>query len=176
MFGILFDYKDDIFYDHDKHRFKDGWHYISWANAHGMTFTGAYIRFTLGLNDDSTYHLCEKINRSHETGTLYPKANMTLMPIDSQDADEDIYEHFNDALKAQNIYVNAHNIVFDMRHYEYCKGNGDYVYMIKNAYNLSFSQGQNQNWYVLLSNYYRDNKNDCLNYSYALRNYFLDKI
>lgn len=57
------------------------------------------------------------VDQNGETGTLYPDANITIMPSGVFE-DEDIYKHFGDAVEAQRL-IKAESIIFDFRFYNY---------------------------------------------------------
>lgn len=146
-------------------------HYISWTpnanNVGAFCFSAsgysslscayAIVSQEMGFSERETVDLFRMIDSANETGTLYPKANITIMPNARPYSDEEIYKHFNDALKAQNQFVKASNIIFDMSSYGYYNtkagmvDNGEYFYMIKHAYDSSriFVGDSSTNWFVI---------------------------
>ncbi len=125
-------------------------HYISWTpfnplsatNYSQMDYVDAIVRFSApGVTPEELYR---RIDFSNETGTLYPKANITIMPSYRQPySDDEIYRHFNDAMKVQNQYIHAKNVIFDMRNYSYINphtkkpDDEEYIKMISNAASLN---------------------------------------
>lgn len=101
-------------------------HYISWTPYNPLSVTGyskmswVYAiasRSLPGIDLDKAF---QTIDLSNETGTFFPHANITIMPSYGQPySDEIVYKHFNDAMKTQNQFIHADNILFDMRNYAY---------------------------------------------------------
>lgn len=144
-------------------------HYISWTpyagSWGGYKLTGYtsmawsyYITFsTLGISEMEAIRYFREIDAKSETGTFYPKANMTIMPNCRNYSDQEIYTHFNDALKCQHNLVRSMNVIFDMRNYTYHfpdtgkASNNEYVYMIKCAYLRNMYFMPLVNYFVLVS-------------------------
>jgi hypothetical protein len=79
-----------------------------------------YAILYTNLPDLNTDELFRKVDMSDEVCTLYPRANITIIPTyRAEYSDEEIYRYFHDAMKAQRMYINADNIIFDMRYYFY---------------------------------------------------------
>ena len=106
--------------------FQKSIHYISWTPFNprsvtgysSMDFVDYIVRQNTGVSNPE--YLYREIDSKNETGTLYPKANITIMPSYNQPyEDQEIYKHFNDAMKVQIQYIKADYIIFDMRNYEY---------------------------------------------------------
>lgn len=96
--------------------------------------------------------LYRTIDRENETGTLYPKVNITIMPSWRAYSDEIIRHHFDDVIKAQNEYVRAKSIIFDMRNYGYVNNNDEMTLsMISRCESLMNFKGNGGQIYVLLS-------------------------
>ena len=111
-------------------------HYISWAIP-GLTFSAFFCEMALkNSNDNSSYQdLFMKINYKQETGTLYPYANMTFLPMESENygylAEHSIVHHrgyytrkertahFKDAFIANRDYIKASKIYVDCRDIEH---------------------------------------------------------
>ena len=101
-------------------------HYISWTPCHDMSVSGyaslsfVYAIVYTNLPDLNTDKLFREVDMSDEVCTLYPRANITIIPTHrGAYSDEEIYRHFHDAMKAQHTYINVDNIIFDMRYYCY---------------------------------------------------------
>lgn len=145
--------------------FKKSIHYISWTPYSTLSVTG-YSRMTYvdaivrsDLPDINPEELYRRIDFLNETGTLYPKVNITIMPSYRQPySDEEIYRHFNDAMKAQNLYIHADNIIFDMRNYSYISpytnqpNDKEYIRMIYHNHSSSCILGDKRNTYVIMLN------------------------
>ena len=109
-------------------------HYISWTPYSSWSISGyssltwVYAVVTRKLSEKEAIAVFYEVDRNNETGTLYPAHNITIMPSRMQPySDGEIYQHFNDAMKAQNEYIHAKNIVFDMRNYHYINPKTDHV-------------------------------------------------
>ncbi|MDR1384478.1 MAG: hypothetical protein LBJ67_11650 [Planctomycetaceae bacterium] len=69
--GLDYPYQDNLFRKHV--------HYVSWAIP-GLTFAQSTMElFVKGI--ENAKDMMFKINHQAETGTLYPVANITLMPV-----------------------------------------------------------------------------------------------
>jgi hypothetical protein len=103
-------------------------HYVSVAMP-GLTFASANVEFAVGFNIGQRNDFMMTVNRAKETGTLYPKANITLLPSPSasyggmdsntyNDGDysaEEVCAHILDAFKANSQYVKSKKMYFDFR-------------------------------------------------------------
>lgn len=159
-------------------------HYISWIPYHVMSVTDyaamSYIyaiaaKNLPGINIDEAFRT---IDNSNETGTFFPKANITIMPSYRQPySDEIVYKHFDDVMKAQNQLIHTENMIFDMRYYEYINphtNRGDdkeYLEMIEHStvLNNTFSSmtgSKKTNYYVILLREY-ENRNVRFQYANA---------
>lgn len=110
---------------------KDGSsHYISWAIP-GLTFATEFCKS--GLNNNATNYkdLFAKINIARETGTLYPQANMTFLPVekanyymgteihyDGEYTAEEKLSHMKDVLIANRDYIKVKRLYLDVRDLE----------------------------------------------------------
>lgn len=100
-----------------------------------------YTILYTNLPDLNTDELFRKVDMSDEVCTLYPRANITIIPTyRAEYSDEEIYRYFHDAMKAQRMYINADNIIFDMRYYcyynPYTKSYDNLEYLNMLDYNL----------------------------------------
>jgi len=53
-------------------------HVVAFAEE-GLSFFKAYAEFALGIPGEVAIGFCQQINRADETGTLWPKGNLTAM-------------------------------------------------------------------------------------------------
>ena len=90
-------------------------HYISWTVCSRIAFPVVIVWMEIGPVEPLP--LFDRIDRSNETLTLYPKHKITLMPGGSY-ADEELFRHFRDAVRAQQM-IKARNVIFDMRNAPY---------------------------------------------------------
>ncbi len=130
-------------------------HYISWALESGLGFAFYQTMSCLNLDMRRTMDIFIRINAAGETVSLYPSANITLMPEGEYD-DKTTYRLFNAALRAQNLQIKADVVIFDMRNYCYdvVHGNAEYLHMIKQAYDcmeIFCKNGSKEDWIVLCS-------------------------
>lgn len=108
---------------------KDGaCHYISIAMP-GLTVACANIEFAGGFSVGHRNDFLMTVNRAQETGTLYPRVNITLLPSPSasyggmhsdiyNDGDysrEEVILHILDAFKANSEYIKSDKMYFDFR-------------------------------------------------------------
>lgn len=147
-------------------------HYISWTPYNPMSVTGyskmswVYEIARINLPDIDLDKAFQTIDCSNETGSFFPQANITIMPSYRQPySDEMVYKHFNDAMKAQNQFIHADNIIFDMRSYAYNNpytnnvDDEEYLYMIEHSLKLmdviSSTTGSNETkvYIILLREY-----------------------
>lgn len=89
-------------------------HYISWAYESYIGYTCSYLHKLLGVEFAEAMSLLHTINEPAETGTFFPRARITLMPWGDFD-DGEFQRHLLDAIRAQNVYVKADSVVFDLR-------------------------------------------------------------
>lgn len=136
-------------------------HYISWTPRDVWSRTGytrvsyvdALIRRNLPWADPEEFF--RTVDSSNETGTLYPEISITVMPSSGQPyPDEEIYRHFGDAMIAQNRYIYAKHVMFDMRSYAYINprtnkpDNEEYVRMI--CHNCILNADAGYDFYVIM--------------------------
>ncbi len=119
-------------------------HYVSVAMP-GLTFASANIEFAGGFNVGQRNDFMMTVNRAKETGTLYPRVNITLLPSPSasyggmdsniyNDGDysaEEVITHILDAFKANSEYIKSNRMYFDFRNL--CVSEAHYVLCLKAA-------------------------------------------
>jgi hypothetical protein len=102
-------------------------HYISWAYP-GLTYSAHFCQNGLKVNAETYKTLFMEINSKGETGTLYPRVNMTFLPINKANyymgtivhrneeytREEEIC-HLKDALIANRDYIKAKKLYLDIR-------------------------------------------------------------
>ena len=103
-------------------------HYVSVAMP-GLTFVSANIEHAGGFDTRQRNDFMMKVNHARETGTLYPRVNITLLPSPSasytggdvvryHDGDYpqmDVVIHILDAFKANTDHVKGDKMYFDFR-------------------------------------------------------------
>ncbi len=119
-------------------------HYVSVAMP-GLTFASANVEFAGGFNVGQRNDFMMTVNRTKETGTLYPKVNVTLLPSPSasyggmdsntyNDGDysaEEVVAHILDAFKANSQYIKSKKMYFDFRNL--CVSDDHYVSCLRIA-------------------------------------------
>ena len=104
-------------------------HYVSLA-VPGLTCASACVEYAGGFNLSQRNDFMMTINRAKETGTLYPKVNITLLPSptasyggtdsnthnDGEYTDAEIVVQLRDALKANAEYIRNETLYFDFRY------------------------------------------------------------
>jgi|GEM_PF-2082805 len=113
-------------------------HFVSVAMP-GLTFGSHYIEFAGGFDVRRRNDFMMTVNRAKETGTLYPKVNITLLPSPSAsyggfDTNEyndgdypeaEVVAHLLDAFKANSDYIKSKVMYFDFRNL--CVSENHYV-------------------------------------------------
>ena len=103
-------------------------HYVSVAMP-GFTVASANIMFAGGFDTARRNDFMMAVNRARETGTLFPKVNITLLPSpsasyggmdsntynDGDYSEQEVIVHILDAFKANCQYINSDKMYFDFR-------------------------------------------------------------
>ncbi len=100
------------------------WHYVSWTpystqallEYASMSYVYAICLNSVKLSEKEICALFHQIDRSGETGTFYPAANITIMPSRryKEYSPEQIKQHIDDVRKAQEL-INSDSIYWDCR-------------------------------------------------------------
>ncbi|MFO7801352.1 MAG: hypothetical protein R6V55_03535 [Desulfovermiculus sp.] len=102
-------------------------HYVSLAEP-GLNVVSAVI-LGCGFDHRERNDFMRRVNHAKETGTLYPKANITLLPVprasyggmddniyhDGEYSQAEIVAQLLDAFKAQTEYIKSRAMYFDFR-------------------------------------------------------------
>lgn len=113
-------------------------HYVSLA-VPGLTCASACVEYAGDFNTGQRNDFMMAINHAKETGTLYPKVNITLLPtpkasyggMDSNThnkgeyRDAEVIAQLRDALKANSDYIRNETLYFDFRYV--CDSEARYV-------------------------------------------------
>jgi|YelNatPaOPRAMG01_1025707.scaffolds.fasta_scaffold40163_5 hypothetical protein len=143
---------------------KDGFHIVS-AGFIGMTYFSSICDYGFGIKQKEQENILRPILEKKETGTLYPKYNLTILPyryatsafltLEAQDitggkgfSTDEIKIHINDAFIAETNYIKMGKIFFDFRDLD-----EDMVRYSNIVYDL-------------LKNRYKDYEGECFIYSY----------
>jgi hypothetical protein len=116
----------------------DSCHYVSIAMP-GLTVACANIEFAGGFDARQRNDFMMTVNRAKETGTLYPRTNITLLPSpsasyggldsnkynDGDYSEERVVAHILDAFKANLQYIKSTRMYFDFRNL--CVSEAHYV-------------------------------------------------
>jgi hypothetical protein len=142
----------------------DGYHIISVAYI-GLTYFSYIAEFGLHLDQYEQERLITPINTQHETGTLFPKYNLTILPyryrttpvmtVGTYDytggkgfSIEEVETQIKDALKAETDYINSKKLVFDFRDF------GEDMLRYRNRLHTYLTQEFNHNnWDVYMFSY-----------------------
>jgi len=96
----------------------------------GLTNFSAICQFAFGIDQNEQYEFIQLVNSKKETGTLWPKYNLTILPyrylttpvmtIGTYDftdgknfSNNEVRTHLEDALEAEIKYIKSGKIVFD---------------------------------------------------------------
>lgn len=110
---------------------KEGFHIVSLAFI-GLTNFSSVCRSAFNIDQPEQESYITPINTKKETGTMYPKHNLTILPyryrttagmtVGTYDhthgegfSIDEICSHIKDALLAETEYIKAGKIVFDFR-------------------------------------------------------------
>ena len=110
---------------------KDKYHIVS-VGIIGLTFFSTVCDFGFGIGQPEQESLIQPVLDNKETGTLFPKSNLTILPYryktnagytwDGTDvtggegfATEEIKKHILDALQAETDHVKSGKVIFDFR-------------------------------------------------------------
>lgn len=121
-------------------------HYVSVAMP-GLTVASANVEHAGRFDVRQRNDFMMRINHARETGTLWPRVNITLLPSPSasylgfesvayHDGDyptDDVIAHILDAFKANSEYVKSDTIYLDFRCL--CVSDDHYVACLKKAMN-----------------------------------------
>ena len=111
---------------------RKGYHIIT-VGFIGLTNFSAVCQFAFGIDQYEQERLITPINTKRETGTLFPRYNLTILPyryrttpgmtIGVYDytngkgfSDNEIATYIKDALKAETNYIKSNKLVFDFLH------------------------------------------------------------
>lgn len=97
-------------------------HVITFAEE-GFSSFCFFLEFAINIDKENRYRLCDMINRNWETGTVYPKLNLTAIPKrfvrESCPLDSPRYDSFckcvMDCFRVNQEYVKSNHLVFDFR-------------------------------------------------------------
>jgi len=71
-----------------------------------------------GISSEQATKLCNVVNEKNETGTLYPKLNITILPLsryenrDDWDNEDSMKKNILDAFKANSQYIKSKELIF----------------------------------------------------------------
>lgn len=97
--------------------------------VNALTFYNCFAGVA-GIDDQLTGESCRRVNISNETGTLWPRAALTILPLsvyndrDDHGNSDAMRKHIKDAFLAQEKYVKSSEILFAF------EGRGDFDYKL----------------------------------------------
>jgi hypothetical protein len=86
--------------------------------VNALTFFNAIAVQSLGISSELATLWCKEVNEKNETGTLYPKFNITLIPVPNYENRNDwdnetiMIKHIKDAFLANSKYIKSSEIIF----------------------------------------------------------------
>ena len=86
--------------------------------VNSLTNFNAFATMQGGISEILASALAKKVNRENETGTLYPKLSMTIIPLSTTAGRDDfgdralMKKHIEDAFKANEEYVKCADMLF----------------------------------------------------------------
>lgn len=90
-------------------------HVVAFAEE-GMSFFMGYCQFALGFSLQQGVRFCNRINGDDETGTLWPRGNLTAMPkrfFRDENWDEDGFRRcLREAFVANRDHCKSNHLVF----------------------------------------------------------------
>lgn len=90
-------------------------HVVAFAEE-GLSFFQCYCQFALGLSIAQGVSYCNRINQHDETGTLFPKGNLTALPkrfFRNAEWDEEGFRKcLRDAFVANRDYCKTEHLIF----------------------------------------------------------------
>jgi len=103
-------------------------HYVSLA-VPGLTVVSACVEFAGGFDVRRRNDFMLRVNHAKETGTLYPQANITLLPSptasyggldhnvhhEGEYSEAEVVAQILDAFKANSQYIKSRTMYFDFR-------------------------------------------------------------
>lgn len=108
---------------------KNGFHIVT-IGFLGLTFISHICEYGFGIKYHEQIKLLKLIQDNNETGTLFPKAKLTILPFLNKNninlnfldiyevirlIKEDIQKNIYDALNAESKYIKSGKVIFDFR-------------------------------------------------------------
>ena len=103
---------------------KDGELHMVFVAVNALTFFNAFAvnnpfeETEKGISSEQATKLCNIVNENNETGTLYPKLNITILPLsrykirDDWDNENSMEKNIKDAFKANSLYIKSKEMIF----------------------------------------------------------------
>jgi len=103
---------------------KNGKIHMVFVAVNALTFFNAFAadnpfeETEKGISSAQATRLCNEVNEKNETGTLYPKLNITILPLtryenrDDWDNEDSMKKNINDAFKANALYIKSKELIF----------------------------------------------------------------
>ncbi len=94
------------------------------AAQNGLTHLNVYAELWCGIEKKTVNVVCDAVNGNKETGTLYPFANITLLPKSERSSDwnkfpsvlteNELTNCIKDVFVANNVYIKSEKIYFSL--------------------------------------------------------------
>jgi hypothetical protein len=103
---------------------KDGELHMVFVAVNALTFFNAFAvdnpfeETEKGISSEQATKLCNIVNENNETGTLYPKLNITILPLsrykirDDWDNENSMEKNIKDSFKANSLYIKSKEMIF----------------------------------------------------------------
>ncbi len=103
---------------------KNGKLHMVFVAVNGLTFFNAFSvenplqEAEKGISSEQATKLCNVVNEKNETGTLYPKLNITILPLSKYENRDDwnnensMKKNITDAFRANSLYIKSKEIIF----------------------------------------------------------------
>ena len=86
--------------------------------VNGLTTYNAFAHAIGNMPNDQVGQLANTVNSKNETGTLYPKLNLTIIPLsifenrNDFNNEELIKKHISDCFESEEKYIKSHRMIF----------------------------------------------------------------
>ena len=103
---------------------KDAKLHMVFVGVNALTFFNAFAvdnpfkETQKGISSEQATKLCNVVNENNETGTLYPKLNITILPLsryenrNDWDSENSMEKNIKDAFKANLLYIKSKEMIF----------------------------------------------------------------
>lgn len=103
------------------------------VSVNALTYFNVFSTSQGGISETKASQLSSEVNVKNETGTLFPKLNLTIIPLTALNDRNDfgnhkiMTKHIEDCFKANEQYIKCENLVFALEN----RGDFDYNLALK---------------------------------------------